>query len=149
MRDHSHAIQAFFEAYEKRFNDALANPPKVDTKALRNSFASYFVGTNPKGVRGGKNGFLFGLFVRHGYRRYRKIGCKRMTLQRVDVSGIDDFHAKARTHWSSLFEKGNGTTVEIEFDNVYLLHIAEDEAPRIFAYITPNEEQALKDHGIT
>jgi hypothetical protein len=148
MRDHSQAIRAFFDVYAKRFNDALADPPKVDIKGVRDAFANYFVGTNPKGVRGGRNGLLFGLFLRRGYTHYRKIGCKRMTLQRVDVSGIDDFHAIARTHWSSLFRKRDKTTVEIEFDNIYLLHIPEDGEPKIFAYITPDEHQALKDHGI-
>lgn len=148
MKDHSEAIREFFEAYAQRFNDALATPPKVDVKAVRNSFAGYFVGANPKGVRGGRNGLVFGLFLRRGYAHYRKIGCKRMELKRVEVSGIDDFHALARTHWSSTFRRKDGTTVEIEFDNNYLFHIPEGRDPKIFAYVTPDEQQALKDQGI-
>ena len=148
MRDHNQAVRSFFEDYAKRFNDALADPPKVDVKGVRGAFASYFVGANPKGVRGGRNGLVFGLILRRGYAHYRKIGCKRMALLSVEVARIDDFHAMALTRWSSLFRRKDSTTVEIEFANSYVLHIPENEAPRIFAYITPDEQQALQDHGI-
>ena len=149
MRDHSQAIREFFNAYAKLFNDALADPPKVDLAAIRRSYSDYFVGTDPNAVRGGKNGLLFRLMLPLGYRRYRKLGCKRMELKSVDVTGLDDFHAMARTHWSSIFRKKDGTIVEIEFDNIYLLHIPDGASPKIFAWITPDEQQALRDHGIT
>jgi len=149
VRDHSQAIRALLDAYAKRMNDALADPPRVDAKGARTSFADYFVGTNPKGVRGGRNGLLFRLLLTLGFRRYRKIGTRRMELQRVDVTSLDDFHAMARTHWSSHFvRKADGERVEIEFDNIYLLHIPEGGRPRIFAWITGDEEQVLKDHGV-
>lgn len=149
MKDHSQAIGAFFEAYAQLFNEALTRPQKIDVGAVRNSFAEYFVGANPKGVRGSRNGTIFGLFLRRGYAHYRKIGCKRMELKRVDVTGIDDLHALARTRWASTFRKKDGSIVVIEFDNHYLLHIAQGGNPKIFAYVTPDEQQALKDSGIT
>ena len=149
MRDHGEAVRAFFDAYARRMNDALADPPRVDAKEARTAFANYFVGTDPKTVRGGRNGLLLRLMIPLGYRRYRKLGCKRMVLQRVDVTGLDDFHAMARTHWSSQFRRKDKTIVEIEFDNIYLLHIPEGGEPKIFAYITPDEQQALKAHGIS
>jgi hypothetical protein len=148
VRDHSEAIRAFFEAYAQHFNDALADPPRVDVETIRNAYADYFVGTDPRSVRGGKNGLLFRLMLPFGYRRYRKLGCKRMELKRVEVTGLDDFHALARTHWSSLFRRKDKTVVEIEFDNIYLLHIPEGGSPKVFAWITPDERRALKDHGI-
>jgi hypothetical protein len=83
-----------------------------------------------------------------GFRRYRKLGCKRMDLQQVVVSNLDDFHAMARTHWSSTFRKKDGSILQIDFDNIYLLHLAEGQDPKIFAWITPDERQALKEHGI-
>ena len=148
MRDHGPAIRAFFDAYARRMNDALADPPAFDIRGARSAFAEYVVGTDPKAVRGGKNGLLFGLMTRLGYRRYRKLGCKRMELKRVDVTGLDDFHALASTHWSSLFRGKDKSVVEIEFDNIYLLHIPEGGEPKIFAWITADERQALKDHQI-
>jgi len=148
MRDHSQAIRDFFDAYAQRFNDALADPPKVDVEAIRGSYSGHFVGTDPTAVRGSRNGLFFRLMLPLGYRRYRKLGCKRMNLRSVEITEIDDFHAMARTHWSSIFRKKDGTIVEIEFDNCYLLHIPEGEGPKIFAWITPDEQQALRDHGI-
>lgn len=148
MRDNGERVRAFFDTYARRFNDALAASPKVDVKSVRDAFAKYFVGANPKGVRGSRNGFLFGLFLRSGYAHYRKLGCKEMQLRRVDVTGLDDFHALARTHWMSIFRKKDGSIVEIEFDNIYLLHMSEGGEPRIFAWITPDEQRALKEHGI-
>lgn len=148
MRDHEPAVRHYFETYAQRFNDALAHPPKVDIDAVRNSYADYFVGTDPHSVRGGRNGLLFRLMLPWGYRRYRKLGCKEMKLERVDVTSLDDFHALARTHWLSIFRKKDGAIVEIEFDNIYLLHIPEGEQPKIFAWITPDEQLALKEHGI-
>jgi hypothetical protein len=149
VRDLEPAVRAFFDAYARRMNDALADPPRVDVRQARAAFASYFVGTDPKAVRGARNGLLLRLMIPLGYRRYRKLGCKRMELKRVDVTGLDDFHALARTHWSSQFRRKDKTIVEIEFDNIYLLHIPEGGEPKIFAYITPDEQQALKDHGIS
>jgi len=149
VRDHGPAVRAFFAAYAQRMNDALADPPRVDVKGATAAFADYFVGTNPTGVRGGRNGLLFRLFLTLGFRRYRKIGTRRMDLQRVDVTSLDDFHAMARTHWASHFVRNSdGKPVVIEFDNIYLLHIPEGGAPKIFAYVTPDEQRALKDRGI-
>ena|SRR5688572_27733136 len=148
MRDHDEAVRAFFDAYARRMNDALETPPKVDINGAREAFADYFVGTNPNAVRGGKNGLLLRLMIPFGYRRYRKLGCKRMDLKRVDVTELDDFHAMAKTRWSSQFRRKDKTIAVIEFDNIYLLHIPDGGEPKIFAYITPDEQQALKDHGI-
>lgn len=148
MRDHSEAIRAFFEAYAKRFDEALGGSPKIDAKGLIDDFAGYFVSSDPKTVRGGKNGLLFRLMIPWGYRRYRKLGCKKMMLRGVEITGLDDFHAMARTHWSSLFRRKDKSVVEVEFDNIYLLHIPAGGQPRIFAYVTPDEQQVLRDHGI-
>lgn len=149
MRDHCAAVRAFFDAYAKRFNDAIADPSKVDVQGLRESFAGYFVGTDPNTVHGGRNGLFFRLMIPFGYRRYRKLGCKRMELRHVDVIGLDDFHSLARTRWSSLFRRADKSVVEIEFENIYLLHVPEGGEPKIFAWITADEQQTLKQHGVT
>ena len=50
MDDSESTIKAFFGAYEKRFNDAVKDPPTVDAEGVVKSFAKYFVGANPGGV---------------------------------------------------------------------------------------------------
>jgi hypothetical protein len=148
MLDHSQEIRDFFDNYAKRFNDALADPPKVEVASIRSAYSNYFVGSDPASVRGSKNGLMFRLMLPLAYRRYRKLGCKRMELKSVEVTGLDDFHALAKTHWSSIFRRKDSSVVEIEFDNFYLLHIPEGEDPKVFAWITPDERRALKEHGI-
>ena len=61
---------------------------------------------------------------------------------------LDDYHALAHTHWWSSYRRKSGDTVEIEFDNIYVLRLAAGQEPQIFAYITGDEQQVLKDHGL-
>ena len=72
-----------------------------------------------------------------------------MEVRGLRVTPIDDFHAMAHTHWwSSYRRRSDGAPIEIEFDNVYILHIPEGGDPKIFAWITGDEQQVLKDHGL-
>ena len=148
MRDHEPAIQSFFEAYQARMNDALKAPPQVDIKKALSAFARYFVGSSPRGVSGGRNGWLLRFMIPRGYAFYRKIGTERMEVRALKVTPLDDFHAMAKTSWWSSYRKKSGERVEIEFDNIYLLRIPDGGAPEIFAYITGDEQQVLKDHGL-
>ena len=63
----------------------------------------------------------------------------------VDVNQIS---TTARTHWWSSYRRKSGEPVEIEFDNIYVLRIATGQEPQIFAYVTGDEQQVLKDHGL-
>ena len=148
VKDHEPAIRRFFEAYQTRMNDALTDPPVIDVSGLVAAFAKYFVGTDPRTVSGGKNGWLFRRMVPRGYAFYRKIGTQRMEIRALEVTPLDDYHAMARTHWWSVYLAKSGQTVEIEFDNIYLLHIANGATPKIFAYITGDEKRVLKEHGL-
>jgi hypothetical protein len=148
VQDHEPAVRRFFQAYQDRMNAALEAPPKVDVAAATAAFARYFVGSNPKTVSGGRNGWFLRFMIPRGYAFYRKIGTRRMEVRGLEVEALDDFHAMARTHWWSSYRKKSGETVEIEFDNIYFLHIPASGEPKIFAYVTGDEQQVLKDHGL-
>jgi hypothetical protein len=148
MQDHEPAIRRFFEAYQARMNDALEDSPKIDASGVAAAFSKYFVGSNPKSVSGARNGWLFRLMIPRGYAFYRKIGTERMEVRGLKVVPLDDFHAMAHTHWWSSYRRKSGESVQIEFDNIYLLHIPEGGEPKIFAYVTGDEQQVLKDHGL-
>jgi hypothetical protein len=148
MQNHEPAIRHFFEVYQGRMNAALQKPPAIDVPGAAAAFANYFVGSNPKKVFGAKNGWLFRLMIPRGYAFYRRLGTQRMEMRDLSVTSLDDFHVLARTHWWSSYRRKSGEPVEIEFDNVYLLHIAPGKEPKIFAYITGDEQQVLKDHGL-
>lgn len=129
-------------------NAALQKRPVIDVAGASAAFARYFVGSNPRQVFGGRNGWLFRLMMRRGYAHYRGLGTQRMEVRDLSVTALDDFHALARTHWWSSYRRKSGDVVEIEFDNIYLLHIEAGKAPKIFAYVTGDEQQVLRDHGL-
>lgn len=148
MQDHEPAVRRFFEAYQGRMNAALQRRPVIDAAGAAAAFTRYFVGTNPGQVFGARNGWLFRLMIRRGYAYYRRLGTQRMEIRGLSITPLDDYHVLARTHWWSSYRRKSGDSVEIEFDNIYLLHIPAGQEPKVFAYITGDEQQVLKDHGL-
>lgn len=146
MKDHTAAIVRFFTAYADRFNASLADPAVIDTDGMVNSFADYFVEASAKGVKGGKNGLMFRVMIPRGFRYYRKIGTTAMNVASVRVTPIDDMHVMAHVDWDSRYRK-DGRDIRIPFTNIYMLQIAAD-GPKVFAYVTGDEEQVLRDHGL-
>lgn len=151
-------IVDFFTAYARRFNDYLQSAPdaaskgklakgKLAVRGVIDSFAPYFVESSPVGVQGGRNGWLFRRMVPRGFARYQRIGAKRMDIAGLDSTLLDAFHALCKVSWHSEYELENGTRESIDFEVIYLLRI-KDGPPKIFAYITGDEQQALEDHGV-
>jgi hypothetical protein len=140
-------VGEFFEQYAERFNRSLAGE-KVEAKEVAESFADHFVEAGPGGVNGGKNGLLFRMMIPRGFAHYRKIGTTQMKVAALSVEPIDDRHVLAKVHWDSRYRKKDGSDDRIEFDVTYLLHF-EDGEPKIFAYITGDEERILKEHGLS
>lgn len=145
--DHERIVRAFFEAYARRHNDALKNPPSFDIRGIRNAFADYFVGADPNGVQGGRNGLLFRIMIRWGFRAYRRIGTRSMDIVGVEVTSLDDSHAMAKVDWVARYDGSRGDGEDIPFTNHYCLQIR-DGAAKVFAYVTPDEEKAMKEHGL-
>jgi hypothetical protein len=140
-------IRDFFEAYARRFNDSLRAGGHVDLRGVVDSFAPYFVQSTPLGVRGGRNGLLFRWMVPRGFARYRRIGTKRMLVRSLEVTELDPMHAAAKVGWHSEYVKKSGEAVAIDFEVIYLLRVADDR-PKIFGYITGDEEKVLREHGV-
>ncbi|HSX60151.1 MAG TPA: hypothetical protein VLF18_08135 [Tahibacter sp.] len=144
--DNETRVHAFFDAYARRFNEALLGKP-VDVRGVTDAFADYFVEASPAGVRGGRNGLLFRLRVPLGFRHYRKIGTTAMRIAKVTVTPLDDLHLMARVRWDSRYRRKDGVIERIEFENLYFLQMCNGE-PRIFAYVTGDEAALLREHGI-
>lgn len=143
-----HDFEAFFAAYAKRSNDALKDPPVEDIDGTIESFAPYVVGSNPLGVMGGDTGPDFRRMIAEGFANYRKLGGTAMRVTGVKVIELDDFNVLARVDWLFDYKRpSDGREGSIAFQNIYFLNTAGD-APKIFAYITPDEQQAMKDHGL-
>jgi hypothetical protein len=147
MKTFGEAIEDFFAAYELRFNEALGETHKDDVEATAEAFASCFIESTPNGVICGRNDEQFRAMIPKGNEFYRSIGTKSMKITNLEVTALDDFHAVAKVHWDSRYERKNGQEVQIEFDVIYLVQIIH-EKPKIFGYITGDEQKVLKEHGL-
>lgn len=141
-------LSAFFQEYAKRSDDALKNPPKEDIEGVVASFAPFFVESSPRGVMGGANNEEFRKMVPQGNDRYRKLGGKAMRATKVETLPFDDANSMAIVDWEFDYVRPKDHRAgTIKFTNRYLVNVA-GPAPKIYAYMTPDEEQAMKDHGL-
>jgi hypothetical protein len=85
--------------------------------------------------------------ILQGFEFYRSIGTKSMKISRLTVIALDELHVQARVSWQSDYVKRDGTGERIDFDVIYLLQTI-GEGPKIFAYITGDEEEALRERGL-
>lgn len=139
-------IIRFFDAYAERLNQALTGHD-VDVETAAAAFADCFIEASPLGIVLGKNDDSFRKAIPKGYDFYRKIGTKAMRILSTDVLLLDEFHSLARVRWKAFYEPVGGTAKEIAFEVLYLLqHIG--SSPRIFAYITGNEQKVLQENGL-
>ena len=141
------ALDAFFDNYEARTRDALMIPPSLETEAITHAFADFFVEAGPKGVSGGRNDAQFARMVPQGFQFYRRIGTTAMRILARNYSEIDPQHWLARLHWQADYLRENGEAFTLEFEVVYLLQLG-PKGPKIFAYITGDEEALYREHDI-
>lgn len=140
-------IEEFFERYQKSFNKALKEATEIDAKEMAQCFSDCFIAANPAGVACGKNDEELESQILRGLQFYRSIGTRSMNVLEIAVTALNRFHALARVRWQSQYRKKDGEGERIDFDVIYLLQI-NGERPRIFAYITGDEEEALRERGL-
>lgn len=140
-------IRALFDAYGKRSDDALQDPPKLDIDGVVGAFAPYFVESSPKGVMGGANNDRFRNMIPSGFARYRDVGGKHMTIKGLKVTELDRMHGVADVDWDFAYVDKAGKSGHVTFTNLYFVTIAQG-TPKIFAYVTPDEDQAMQEHGL-
>lgn len=139
-------IAAFFDDYARRFNQALnGDMPDVDKTVA--AFASCFVEASPVAVICNKNDERFKDAIPKGYDFYRSIGTQSMKICSRVITVLDSMHAMVKIHWQALYVKQAGNREEIGFDIHYFVQV-KDGAVKIFAYITGDEQQLLKDRGL-
>jgi hypothetical protein len=140
-------LREFFSEYERRTNDALADPPREDLIGVAASFAAYFVESSPAGVMGGANDDAFKAMIPKGFAHYREVGGKAMVITALDVTQLDELHSIAHVDWRFDYVRPDGRSGHIPFTNHYFVTTA-DGSPKIFAYVTGDEAQAMKEHGL-
>ncbi|KKB83898.1 hypothetical protein VW29_12905 [Devosia limi DSM 17137] len=125
----------------------MHDPAAEDFEPIVTAFAPYFVESSPSGVFGGANDAAFRQMIPKGFARYRAVGGRHMIVTHVDVTRLDDLHAIAHVDWDFGYLNKDGNSGNVRFRNLYFVTIASGE-PRIFAYVTPDEETAMKAHGL-
>jgi hypothetical protein len=143
----SQQVEKFFTDYATRFNAAFETP-QIDVEGMAQAFASHFIESSPKGVMCRENGTEFRSAIPRGIEFYKSIGTRSMRILSLLVTPLDNFHAMVKVHWSAHYVRKNGDEQTVDFEVIYFVQIL-DETPKIFAYITGDEEQLLREKGLT
>ncbi|NLX48780.1 MAG: hypothetical protein GXY82_02675 [Methanospirillum sp.] len=139
-------IERFFDEYASQFARALADTPEVDVEATAGAFADCFVEAGPRGVVCGRNDGAFREQIPHGFAFYRGIGIRSMTVATLAPSQLDAGHWGVRVGWSAAYDLG-GRSGTVEFEVLYFVQLT-GSGPKIFAYITGDEEAELRRLGL-
>ena len=138
-------VRAFFERYERLFNQALAG--EADMDAVAALYASEFIAATPAGVAAGRNDARLAEVMAEGYARYRAIGTKAMRLRDVRLSPIDERHCAAHVAWTATYAKGDGPDIVIDFDVHYFVQLLDGD-PKVFGWVSGDEQALLKARGV-
>ncbi|WP_454848931.1 nuclear transport factor 2 family protein [Rhizobium binxianense] len=139
------AVRTLFARYESLFNQALGGD--VDMDEVASLYASEFIGAAPAGVMTGKNDDQFRQVMAQGYAHYRAMGTKEMRIRNVRLSPIDERHCLAHVAWTATYARKNQADVAIDFDVHYFVQKLGSE-PKVFGWVTADEQALLKQHGI-
>ncbi|HOI58484.1 MULTISPECIES: hypothetical protein [unclassified Methanoculleus] len=140
-------MEDFFAAYAAGFNKALVDAPEIDVEATAEAFADCIIAADPNGVSCGRNGEEFRAQIPKGFEFYRSIGTKSMRVASLAVTPLDDYHLMAKVHWVSVYRRKDGSDDQIDFENIYFVQTI-GEKPRIFGYITGDEQKLLRERGL-
>ncbi|RWQ34795.1 MAG: nuclear transport factor 2 family protein [Mesorhizobium sp.] len=138
-------VRKLFERYEQLFRKSLAGDADMDEVA--SVYASAFIAASPAGVMVGKNDDQFMQVMEQGYAHYRAIGTKEMRIRDVRISPIDEHHCVAHVAWTSTYARKDRPDVTIDFDVHYLVQKLDGE-PKVFGWVSGDEQEVLRKHGI-
>lgn len=139
------AVRKLFERYAGVFNQSLHGA--IDLDAVASLYASAFIAASPAGVLTGQNDDHLKDAMTQGYARYRAMGTREMRLRDVVVAPIDEHHCIAHVAWTATYARPDRTDAAIDFDVHYFVQIL-DEEPKVFGWVSGDEQALLKEHGI-
>lgn len=139
------SVRRFFEKYEGLFNRSLGGDMDMDEVAAL--YAREFIAASPAGVMAGKNDDQLRQAMAEGYARYRAIGTKEMRIRDVRLSPLDDHHCVAHVAWTAAYAAKDRPDVAIDFDVHYFVQKLDGE-PKVFGWVSGDEQALLRKHGI-
>jgi hypothetical protein len=138
-------VKALFDRYEQSMKQALAGKPDLEEATA--FYAPGFVAASPAGIMAGKNDDALKKTMEQGYAHYRAIGTKEMRIRNVRISPIDAYHCMAHVAWTATYARKDQPDIAIDFEVHYLVQQLHG-APKIFGWISGDEQEVLKQHGI-
>lgn len=138
-------VKELFRRYRNFF--CMAIEGKADMEQVASSYASSFIAASPTGVMTGKNDDQFKTVMQQGFEYYRQIGTKAMDIRNIRISSIDEYHCIAHVAWTATYTRKDQHDITIDFDVHYFIQKLADE-PRIFGWVSGDEQAALRQHGI-
>jgi hypothetical protein len=110
-------------------------------------YARFVVSADTAGISGNRNDAQFLQSIEQRIDFYRRAGIISMNIASKEVLPLNDSCVMARVNWRSFYENGSSSG-ELSYEVVYLLRM-EMDGPKIFAYVTGDEEEELKKHDLT
>jgi hypothetical protein len=138
-------IQELFQQYQEFFRNAIKG--EVDMEQGAAFYATAVIGAAPAGVMVAQNDEQFKLVMQQGFDTYREVGTKDMRIRGIDITPIDELHCLARVSWTAVYDRGDYPDTSIDFDVHYLVQQVQ-EKPKIFGWVSGDEQAVLKEHGI-
>ncbi len=140
------SVRKLFERYERFFKQSLAGD--IDMDEVASLYASDFIAATPAGVMTGKNDDQLKQVMAQGYAHYRAIGTKEMRIRNVRLSPIDEHHCVAHVAWTATYARKDQPDIAIDFDVHYFVQTLDGE-PKVFGWVSGDEQALLRKHGIT
>ena len=138
-------MKGLFQRYQRVFEKGLNGD--VDAREVAAFYAPAFIAASPAGVFTGKNDDALLQVMKEGYARYRQTGMKSMGLRDISLAVIDDRHWVAHVSWTANYARGGQPDVAIEFEVHYLIQKLHGK-PKIFGWVSGDEQELLRQHGI-
>jgi hypothetical protein len=139
------AVKKLFERYERFFMQSLGG--NIDMDEVASLYAREFIAASPAGVMTGKNDEQLKTIMAQGYAHYRAIGTKDMRIRNLRMSPIDEHHCVAHVAWTATYSREHRPDVTIDFDVHYLVQKLDGE-PKIFGWVSGDEQAVLREHGV-
>jgi hypothetical protein len=139
------SVRKLFERYERFFKQALDGD--MDMRGVASLYASHFIAATPAGVMTGRNNDKLKQVMAQGYAHYRAIGTKEMRIREVRLSPIDEQHCVAHVAWTATYARKEQRDVAIDFDVHYFVRVLDGE-PKVFGWVSGDEQALLREHGI-
>jgi hypothetical protein len=138
-------VRELFERYEHVFRCALRGDTNLNEAAQL--YAPEFIAATPAGVVTGKNDEQLKQVMVEGYAHYRAQGMKDMRIRGLCVSPINEEHCVAHVAWTATYVRKDQPDVAIDFDVHYFVR-GIGSNPRVFGWVSGDEEALLKRHGV-